>query len=111
MTFNEFLSHCTACGGNWTAMLFTGIKEVAPDLHEALPDRSYAFDEVAFIVNHLCHDRPHFRYNYSIETGRVLEYTVKGTIIDREATAEEKAMSWREFDTKMNGLIENEKED
>lgn len=24
MTFSEFLSNCTACGGNWGAMLLTG---------------------------------------------------------------------------------------
>ena len=108
MTFKEFLSHCTACGGNWSAMIMTGIKEVAPDLHEKMPDRSYAFDEVCFIANHLCSDRPHFRYNLSIETGRMLEYTADGMLVDRESTAEERNMTLREFYTKMNGMSEEE---
>lgn len=104
MTFNDFLKHCTACGGNWTAMLMTGIEEVAPDMFEKMPDRSYAFDEVCFIVNHLCSDRPHLRYNYSIETGRMLEYTPDGRLVDRDATPEERNMTIAEFESKMNGL-------
>ena len=31
MTIKEFLNHCTACGGNWVAMLLTGVKEVFPE--------------------------------------------------------------------------------
>lgn len=109
MTFKEFLSHCTACGGNWTAMIMTGIKEVAPDLHEKMPDRSYSFDEACFIANHLCHDRPHLRYNYSIETGRMLEYTPMGTLVDREATAKVRNFTIEDFDRKMNGITEEDR--
>lgn len=58
MTLDTFMNHCTACGGNWTAMLMTGIKEVAPEVYDQMPDRNYEFDEVCFIVNHLCSDRP-----------------------------------------------------
>ena len=37
-TIKEFLSHCTACGGNWGGMLLTGIRELWPDVWEAIPD-------------------------------------------------------------------------
>ena len=31
MKMLEFMQNCTACGGNWGAMLLTGIKRVFPD--------------------------------------------------------------------------------
>lgn len=31
MTMEEFLNHCTACGGDWVSMLLSGIKECYPD--------------------------------------------------------------------------------
>ena len=39
MSGDEFLSHCTACGGNWGGMLLTGIKELYPGVYEAIPDQ------------------------------------------------------------------------
>lgn len=85
MTFDEFLGHCTACGGNWTAMLMTGIKEVAPQVYEKLPDRDFDFNELCFIVNHLCHDRPHPRY--CLAFGNVIEFNLHGEFEFREATS------------------------
>lgn len=41
MTFDQFLEQCTSCGGNLSAMLMTGIKVVAPDVYEQMPQRSY----------------------------------------------------------------------
>ena len=38
MSMEEFLNHCTACGGNWGAMLLTGIKALYPDVYDAIPD-------------------------------------------------------------------------
>ena len=38
MTMKDFLSHCTACGGNWGEMLLTGIRELWPDVYDAIPD-------------------------------------------------------------------------
>ena len=38
MTCKEFLSHCTACGGNWGGMLLSGIAELYPAVYEAIPD-------------------------------------------------------------------------
>ena len=96
MTFNEFISKCTACGGNWTAMIISGIKEVAPAVYDEMPDRAYSFDEVCFIANHLCYDRPHFRKNLSIN-GDIIEHSPDGKFIFRKATNEEIAMSIEEF--------------
>lgn len=96
MTFDEFLSKCTACGGNLTAMLITGIKAVAPDVYEQMPDRSYSFDEAGFIVNHLCHDRPHFRFNISLD-GEIIEHSIEGKFVFRKATDEERGMSPTQF--------------
>jgi hypothetical protein len=39
-----FLEHCTACGGNWTAMLGIGIKELWPDEFAALPEEFTVVD-------------------------------------------------------------------
>ena len=33
MTMNEFMQNCSACGGNWGAMLLTGIKRVFPEYY------------------------------------------------------------------------------
>lgn len=38
MSYEEFLSHCTACGGDWGAMLLSGIKELYPIIWELIPD-------------------------------------------------------------------------
>lgn len=34
MSGNEFMSNCTACGGNWGAMLLTGVKHVFPNEYD-----------------------------------------------------------------------------
>lgn len=105
MTFNEFMSKCTACGGNWTAMILSGIKAVAPAVYAEMPDdRSFTFDEVCFIANHLCYDRPHFRFNRSMY-GDIIEHAVEGKFIYRKATEEEMAMSGEEFHREYNGRI------
>ena len=105
MTLDTFMKHCTACGGNWTAMIITGIKEVAPEVYDQMPDRTHEFDEVCFIANHLCSDRPHPRYNISMK-GYVLEWTPEGKLADRKATDAERDMSLREFDKVYNGYEE-----
>ena len=101
MTFDEFLRHCDACGGNWTAMLISGIKTVAPGVYEQMPDMNYSFDDVVFIVNHLCYDRPHFRYNVSLN-GLYVEHSGDGNFIFREATKEEMALPFGEFHERYN---------
>lgn len=44
-SFKDFLSHCTACGGNWGGMLLSGIRELWPKVYHAIPDDMgiYAF--------------------------------------------------------------------
>ena len=48
-----------------------------------MPDRSYEVDEVAFIVNHICEDSPHLRYN--IPKGNVIEFRFDGQFHFRAA--------------------------
>ena len=43
MGLSEFLSHCTACGGNWGGMLLTGIKELWPEVWKAIPEHMGTF--------------------------------------------------------------------
>ena len=38
MTMEDFLKHCTACGGNWGGMLLTGLKELYPEVYDAIPE-------------------------------------------------------------------------
>ena len=38
MTCDEFLKHCSACGGNWGGMLLTGINRLYPRVWDAIPD-------------------------------------------------------------------------
>lgn len=47
-----FFNQCTACGGNWGAMLLTGIKKVFPDSYDEVreqkkADRKYLTELVA----------------------------------------------------------------
>lgn len=37
-SFTRFLSMCDACGGNWGAMLLSGIKDLFPRVYSAIPD-------------------------------------------------------------------------
>ena len=34
----EFLEHCTACGGDWVSMFLSGIRELYPEVYDAIPD-------------------------------------------------------------------------
>lgn len=43
MAMNDFLDHCTACGGNWGGMLLTGIHELWPEVWDAIPDNMGVF--------------------------------------------------------------------
>lgn len=50
----SLLSQCILCGGNWSAMLLSGIEYWMPEVYDAMPDRSYSlFDLVAIIKNQL----------------------------------------------------------
>lgn len=43
MEIKEFLSHCSTCGGDWGGMLLTGIKELSPEIYNAIPDNMTSF--------------------------------------------------------------------
>ena len=38
ITLDEFKTHCTCCGGDWGAMLLTGIRDLYPEVWDAIPD-------------------------------------------------------------------------
>ena len=38
MSNKDFLSNCTACGGNWGGMLLSGIKRLFPNVWDAIPN-------------------------------------------------------------------------
>ena len=44
MSMEEFLSNCTACGGNWGAMLLTGIKRVFPEYYIEVEEHYNSMD-------------------------------------------------------------------
>ena len=44
MSMAEFMNHCTACGGNWGAMLLTGIKEVFPEEYAEVEEHYNSMD-------------------------------------------------------------------
>lgn len=46
MTGKEFINSCTACGGNWAAMLMSGIKRNFPEYYKDMPEKEYEFDEL-----------------------------------------------------------------
>lgn len=43
MSFDEFLDHCTAHGGNWGGMLLSGLKKLRPEVWNAIPDKMGPF--------------------------------------------------------------------
>lgn len=38
ITLDEFKTHCTCCGGNWGAMLLSGINDLYPEVYDTIPD-------------------------------------------------------------------------
>lgn len=50
---DKFWEHCTACGGDWGAMILTGIKELYPDLWDLIPDHMgiFAFSLLCEVLN------------------------------------------------------------
>lgn len=43
MTMEDFLKHCTPCGGNWGEMLLTGLKKFYPEVYDAIPNEMGMF--------------------------------------------------------------------
>lgn len=48
MTSKEFLTYCTACGGDWGSMLLSGIRELLPQVWEEIPIKLGANGFMAF---------------------------------------------------------------
>lgn len=42
-SFKAFLSHCTACGGNWGGMLLSGIRKLYPKVYDVIPENMGVF--------------------------------------------------------------------
>lgn len=40
ITYQDFVhNHCAACGGNWVAMVYYGLKSIAPSVAALIPDK------------------------------------------------------------------------
>lgn len=51
MTGTEFLSNCSACGGNLAAMVLTGIRKCFPERYDSMPnDKEYHLIELMNIA-------------------------------------------------------------
>ena len=47
MSGKEFLDNCIACGGNWAAMLMSGIRKCFPEQYNSMPsDKRYDLFEL-----------------------------------------------------------------
>lgn len=59
MSLKEYMGHCVAQGGNWTAMMMSGLRDLSETdckfkkVFEAMPDKSYEFQEVMKILEPL----------------------------------------------------------
>lgn len=56
MTAKEFLTHCTACGGNWGGMLLSGVEKLYPLVYDEIPehlgyDGNYAFGTIVALLH------------------------------------------------------------
>lgn len=110
-TLDAFLNHCAACGGNWTRMFLTGIEDIDPALYRRMPDVSYSFDEVCWIVNHMIEERCDRAFHYDVSTeGRVWEWDLD-TPVWRELTEEEQDMSMRQLFCQLNKISNDEYEE
>ena len=53
MSRREFISHCTACGGNWCGMYLTGIIELYPLIWDLIPSDMgiFSFAAICELMN------------------------------------------------------------
>lgn len=53
MSFKDFLSYCSPCGGDWGQMVLTGIKELYPTIYNMIPEDMgvFAFDCLVELLN------------------------------------------------------------
>lgn len=53
ISLDDFLSKCSACGGNWVAMLFSGMKRVYPEVYEVIPENeTFNFFELTELLEY-----------------------------------------------------------
>lgn len=53
ISLDDFLSKCSACGGDWVAMLFSGMKRVYPEVYEIIPENeTFNFFELAELLEY-----------------------------------------------------------
>lgn len=51
MSGTEFLNNCTACGGNWSAMIISDIRKCFPEQYNSMPDnKEYSLFELIKIT-------------------------------------------------------------
>lgn len=52
-SLDSFWKHCIACGGDWSAMILTGIKELYPEIWDMIPDKmgKFAFSVLCEVLN------------------------------------------------------------
>ena len=64
MSFDEFLGHCTAHGGNWGGMLLSGLKKLRPKVWNAIPDKMGPFSWILICETiKLCGVSPSYKEN------------------------------------------------
>ena len=51
-TSKQFLDHCIACGGDWSLLLLSGIKELYPEIWDLIPDNMghFAFESIVDVL-------------------------------------------------------------
>lgn len=51
MSGTEFMKNCNACGGNWSAMIMSGIRKCFPEQYNDMPkDKQYNMFELMQIA-------------------------------------------------------------
>lgn len=53
ISFDEFLGNCVCCGGDWGAMLLSGVKHYRPEVYDAIPEHMgvYAFKDILLVLS------------------------------------------------------------
>lgn len=53
ISFDNFLMHCVCCGGDWGAMLLSGVKHYRPEVYDAIPEHMgvYAFKDILLVLS------------------------------------------------------------
>ena len=64
---DDFMKQCTACGGNWTGMLWSGVREVFPEFYQTFPEGTkVSFPWLAEVITVLLSQRYGFECERTI---------------------------------------------